>query len=188
MDVTSPQLLLTPQNSNGKFLLYFPPFLERIHQPPRSHPRLCPMPSVYLHVHSQSTAARSVSSQLNQPHPSRIRKMEQLRTDDMFCCPHLMVWPQLRNQRCVAQCPARFLPRRPIHYPLQNDIRIPTLHQSQMADELLRRAQEGAMAALAAFGAPKGFDIVFECTSAKSAVQMGIFVSLVALSSHCFFF
>jgi L-iditol 2-dehydrogenase len=35
------------------------------------------------------------------------------------------------------------------------------------------------MAALSAFGAPEGFDIVFECTGAESAIQMSIFVSLL---------
>jgi L-iditol 2-dehydrogenase len=48
-----------------------------------------------------------------------------------------------------------------------------------MADEILRRAREGAMAALAAFGAPEGFDIVFECTGAESAIQMSVFVSSI---------
>jgi len=33
------------------------------------------------------------------------------------------------------------------------------------------------MAALSAFGSPEGFDIVFECTGAESAIQMSVFVS-----------
>lgn len=50
-------------------------------------------------------------------------------------------------------------------------------HPAQVADETLRRAREGALAALSAFGTPEGFDIVFECTGAESAIQMSIFVS-----------
>jgi len=34
------------------------------------------------------------------------------------------------------------------------------------------------MAALAAFGAPEGFDIVFECTGAESAIQMSVFAAM----------
>ena len=44
------------------------------------------------------------------------------------------------------------------------------------------------MAPLTAFGTPEGFNIVFECTGAALASQMSTFVSLITLSSHCFFF
>ncbi|KAF8955323.1 chaperonin 10-like protein [Flammula alnicola] len=45
------------------------------------------------------------------------------------------------------------------------------------ADQILQKAKDGAMAALSAFDAPDGFDIVFECTGAESAIQMSVFAA-----------
>ena len=53
----------------------------------------------------------------------------------------------------------------------------------EMSDEQLRMAKESAAAALSAFSSSEGYDIVFECTGAESAIQMSIFVSLSSLFS-----
>jgi len=44
-----------------------------------------------------------------------------------------------------------------------------------MAEEQLKKAKEGSAAALAAFGSSEGYDVVFECTGAESAIQMSVF-------------
>ncbi|KAJ7104454.1 GroES-like protein [Mycena belliarum] len=41
-------------------------------------------------------------------------------------------------------------------------------------DDALRRAKDAAASALAKFGAPDGFDVVFECTGAEPCVQMSV--------------
>ncbi|KIM46658.1 hypothetical protein M413DRAFT_440260 [Hebeloma cylindrosporum] len=48
---------------------------------------------------------------------------------------------------------------------------------AQAAEDILRKAQIGAMEILSAFGAPEGFDIVFECTGSESAIQMSVFAA-----------
>ncbi|KAF8155722.1 chaperonin 10-like protein [Crassisporium funariophilum] len=49
----------------------------------------------------------------------------------------------------------------------------PTMH----SEDSLRKAKEGAMTCLAAFDAKDGFDVVFECTGAETAIQMSVFVA-----------
>ena len=51
-------------------------------------------------------------------------------------------------------------------------------------DDQLRHAKELAQQALSHFGEPQGFDVVFECTGAESAIQMSINVSAIALESR----
>ena len=51
----------------------------------------------------------------------------------------------------------------------------------ELADEQLKKAKEGSMAALSHFGNPDGYDVVFECTGAESAIQMSIFVRISLL-------
>ncbi|KAF9541428.1 GroES-like protein [Agrocybe pediades] len=45
----------------------------------------------------------------------------------------------------------------------------------ELADEQLKKAKEGAVAALSHFGNTDGYDVVYECTGAESAIQMSIF-------------
>jgi L-iditol 2-dehydrogenase len=45
-------------------------------------------------------------------------------------------------------------------------------------EERLRRAKETSQFALAEFGEPDGFDVVFECTGAESCIQMAIHAAI----------
>jgi L-iditol 2-dehydrogenase len=49
------------------------------------------------------------------------------------------------------------------------------LTAKDLADEQLKKAKESSAAALAAFDSTEGYDVVFECTGAESAIQMSIF-------------
>ncbi|KAF8636933.1 hypothetical protein AX17_003184 [Amanita inopinata Kibby_2008] len=51
---------------------------------------------------------------------------------------------------------------------------LPQPEPAKSADDQLRRAKELAQLALSHFGKPEGFDIVFECTGAETAIQMSI--------------
>ena len=51
------------------------------------------------------------------------------------------------------------------------------------AEDQIKRAKDSATAALAAFDAKDGFDVVFECTGAESAIQMSVFVRISSSSS-----
>lgn len=51
-------------------------------------------------------------------------------------------------------------------------------------EDQLRQAKELAQQALSHFGEPQGFDVVFECTGAESAIQMSINVSAIVLESR----
>jgi L-iditol 2-dehydrogenase len=53
----------------------------------------------------------------------------------------------------------------------------PEKGKTATTDDQLRRAKESAQAALSEFGAPEGFDIVFECTGAEPVIQMSVHVS-----------
>jgi L-iditol 2-dehydrogenase len=49
--------------------------------------------------------------------------------------------------------------------------------KAKTSDEQLRRAKETAQLALSTFEAKDGFDVVFECTGAESAIQTSVHVS-----------
>lgn len=51
-------------------------------------------------------------------------------------------------------------------------------------EDQLRQAKELAQQALSHFGEKQGFDVVFECTGAESAIQMSINVSAVVFESR----
>ncbi|KAF8888527.1 chaperonin 10-like protein [Infundibulicybe gibba] len=50
----------------------------------------------------------------------------------------------------------------------------PTLEKAKTTDEQLRRAKDWSQSALAQFATPEGFDVVFECTGAETAIQMAV--------------
>jgi L-iditol 2-dehydrogenase len=54
---------------------------------------------------------------------------------------------------------------------------VPAVDKAKTTDEQLRRAKENVSIALAHFGRPEGFDVVFECTGAEPCIQMSIHVS-----------
>ena len=49
---------------------------------------------------------------------------------------------------------------------------------TSFSEDQIRRAKDSATAVLTAFDARDGFDIVFECTGAETAIQMSVFVSI----------
>ena len=51
-------------------------------------------------------------------------------------------------------------------------------------EDQLRQAKELAQQALSHFGEPQGFDVVFECTGAESAIQMSINVCAAVSESR----
>jgi L-iditol 2-dehydrogenase len=53
----------------------------------------------------------------------------------------------------------------------------PTPPLPTFSEEQIKRSKDAAAATLAAFDSKHGFDVVFECTGAESAIQMSIFVS-----------
>ena len=55
---------------------------------------------------------------------------------------------------------------------------LPPADRAKTSDEQLRRAKENSQAALAEFGTPAGFDVVFECTGAEPVIQMSVHVSI----------
>ena len=54
---------------------------------------------------------------------------------------------------------------------------LPLTDKAKTSEEQLRRAKETAQLALSTFEAKDGFDIVFECTGAESAIQTSVHVS-----------
>ncbi|KAG6888647.1 hypothetical protein C0992_007964 [Termitomyces sp. T32_za158] len=55
---------------------------------------------------------------------------------------------------------------------------LPPADRAKTTDEQLRRAKENSQAALAEFGAPAGFDVVFECTGAEPVIQMSVHTAI----------
>ena len=61
----------------------------------------------------------------------------------------------------------------------------PRLEPAKTPEEQLRHAKELAQQALSHFGAPQGFDVVFECTGAEIAIQTSIYVSHLDCEACC---
>ncbi|RDB28055.1 Sorbitol dehydrogenase [Hypsizygus marmoreus] len=55
---------------------------------------------------------------------------------------------------------------------------LPPADKAKTTDDQLRRAKENAQIALAEFGAPAGFDVVFECTGAEPVIQMSVHTAI----------
>ena len=64
---------------------------------------------------------------------------------------------------------------------------LPITDKAKTGEEQLRRARENIQVALAQFGEPDGFDVIFECTGAEPCIQMSIHVSIFCLFYLCFF-
>ncbi|KAF8879652.1 chaperonin 10-like protein [Gymnopilus junonius] len=79
--------------------------------------------------------------------------------DEVYCLPH----PSSSSSHSHPSKTNGVSPQKPPSTP------------KEFADEQLRMAKESAAAALSAFGSSEGYDIVFECTGAESAIQMSIF-------------
>jgi len=60
----------------------------------------------------------------------------------------------------------------------------PPQHSYQLSPKTqIKNAKDAATVAVAAFDSRDGFDVVFECTGAESAIQMSVFVSNLNCSS-----
>ncbi|KAF9467966.1 chaperonin 10-like protein [Collybia nuda] len=55
---------------------------------------------------------------------------------------------------------------------------LPPSDKAKTTDDQLRRAKENAQSALTEFGAPDGFDVVFECTGAEPIIQMSVHTAI----------
>ncbi len=60
---------------------------------------------------------------------------------------------------------------------------LPRTELAKSPEDQLRQAKELAQQVLSHFKEPNGFDVVFECTGAETAIQMSINVSALALGS-----
>jgi L-iditol 2-dehydrogenase len=59
---------------------------------------------------------------------------------------------------------------------------LPPVDNAKTTDEQLRRAKDHIQRALAEFGEPDGFDVIFECSGAESCIQMSCYVCHVVPS------
>jgi L-iditol 2-dehydrogenase len=54
---------------------------------------------------------------------------------------------------------------------------LPPVDNAKTTDEQLRRAKDHIQRALAEFGEPDGFDVIFECSGAESCIQMSCYAA-----------